>query len=363
MIIILSAINGLEALVNTLSSRFDADIRITPATGKSFDSATFPHEEITAIPGVALYSEIVEEICIVRHRDRFVHAMMKGVEPDFFGIAGMESLMDEGSLTLYEGDEPAVLIETEIAHLLGFRPTGVESVTLFAPLRSKKIKIGADPFRSASFPVNGTFSALQDESLKYVLLPLDEAISLLDYGGDISAVEIGLEKGSDEKKIKRQIAALAGENFEVKTRFEQNELLYKISQSEKWFTFVMLSFVLLLTSFNIVASLTMLVIDKKQDIGILRSMGADNTLIRRIFFLEGLFINLSGACIGLVLGTGIVLLQQFFHLVPLQGAIIEYYPVALRLSDFIYIVGVVGAIGVLCSWVPVRFLVKKHLSR
>jgi lipoprotein-releasing system permease protein len=364
MIIILSAINGLEGTVDDLSGKFDPDLKITPKEGKSFHKDKIPLDEIRNTEGVKAVSRVTEELCIVKYRDRFVHAMMKGVEEDFFNVSKVSQNMEDGMMMLEEGDSWFVMLDVSIAAVLEVyvspRIGEFESVTLFAPVRNKKIRINSNPFNRKTVFLSGVFDVKSDDELKPVLVPHELANYLLEYEDEISAIEIAVQPGYQTEDVQQRIKSLSGDGFDVKTRFQQNELLYKVSQSEKWFVFAMLAFVLLLTSFNILASLTMLVIDKKEDINVLRSMGATRGMIRTIFFSEGLFINLLGAGIGFSLGAGIVLLQYHFHLIPLKGAHIDYYPVLLKSMDFVKIGVLVMVTGTACSWFPVRYLVRKH---
>lgn len=365
MIIVLSAINGLEGLVNEVFSQFDPDIKITAKEGKTFDSSAFPREEIKKIKGVAYYSDVVEEICIVKHGEKWIHATLKGVENDFIETSHLKRFVKYGEPVLRDEYDDFCIIGLGIASKLelqlSIHPGEYARTTLYLPVRNRKIKINNNPFNDSTVYVSGLFEVNPEYDIKYIITTKEIASTLLEYKNDISAVEIGLEKDVDENTLREEIQKVAGNNFEVKTRFQQNEILYSVSQSEKWFTFAMLSFILLLTSFNIVASLTLLVIDKKKDIYTLRSLGADNSLIRRIFFTEGMFINLTGASLGIILGLLVCLAQNYFHLVPMNGTVIDHYPVALKIIDFILAFSITLLIGAICSWVPVRYLARKHL--
>jgi lipoprotein-releasing system permease protein len=365
MIIILSAINGLEGLVETLSSKIDADIRITPVKGKTFDGKTFPFEKVRQTEGVEHLSPVVEELCIVKYNERFVHALLKGVEDEYLLVSDVGQHMEDGSVKVREGDFYFCSMDVEVAAALELyvnpRPGEFENVTLFAPVRAKKFKVNSTPFNKQTIFLSGVFNVNSDDELKPVVVARELAASMLEYGDEVSAIEMSLKTDADPDLVRTDLMKILGDGFEVKTRYMQNEMLYKVSQSEKFFVLAMLTFVLMLTAFNILASLTMLVIDKKKDISVLRSMGANNAFIRTIFFSEGILINLFGALIGLVIGGGVVLLQIFFHLIPLEDSVIEYYPVALKASDFVWIFAIVFAVGAVCSYFPVRYLVRRHL--
>lgn len=364
MIIILSAINGLEGLVDQMSSKFDSDLRITSREGKSFDREKFPAQQIRQLPGVEAASEVIEELCIVKYGDRFVHAMMKGVEDDFFRVSRIAENLEDGDTLIRESEFYFAMADVSLAAALELylsdRPGEYESITLYSPIRNKKFKVNSDPFNKQTLFLSAVFTVNSDDELKPLLVHRDLAAALLEYEQSISAFELRVNEAYEVTALKAEIEKLLGESYRVQTRYEQNELLYRVSQSEKFFVLAMLSFVLLLTSFNILASLTMLVIDKKNDITILRSLGADRSMIRSIFFGEGMLINFFGAFAGLTLGATVVLLQYFFHLIPLEGAVINYYPVQLKAIDFIWVFLIVSLVGTFCSYIPVRYLVRKH---
>jgi len=184
---------------------------------------------------------------------------------------------------------------------------------------------------------------------------------LLKHKNKISSIELGLKKNSDWNKVKNKVKQIVGKNYKVETRYEINELIYKTNKTEKWITFLILSFILLIASFNIIGSLTMLIIDKKKDVWILKTMGANDSVIRKIFFAEGMLINLLGAISGMSIGAFICWLQLQFGLLKLDGGVVDYYPIELNLMDFVNVSIIVIIIGLVASWYPVRILTKRHL--
>lgn len=364
MIIILSAINGLEALIGDVFSRFDPDIRITSTKGKTFRTEGLPIDLIKKTEGVKAVSLSVEEIGIIRHNDLWMHGTLKGVDTAFIDIASLREQTVAGYPEINDGEFFYIMVGGGIGNRLEIYPDPefgeLPRVTLFAPARNKKIKVNSQPFNSRTLAVSGVFSTNPDYDIKYVLLPRAVLTEMLEYKDEVSSIEISIDEAADEQGIKAALVNILGNNdFAVKTRVEQNDFIYKVSQTEKWFTFAILSFVLLLTSFNIIASLTMLVIEKKKDLFVLKSMGATGSFIRRIFFLEGIYINLLGAIIGMSIGLGTVWAQSNFKLIKMEGAIIDHYPVQLKSADFIAVTLVVLMVGALCSWLPVRHLVER----
>lgn len=367
MIIILSAINGLEGLIEKIYSSFDPDIEIVAAEGKTFDSKTISLDKIAKIKGVIAYSETVEEICIVKNDDQWVHAIMKGVDDEFIKMRITDSLVKEGEPILGNEDIPYVIIGDGISERLVLSVKEMlgnnSSIKIYAPVRTRKYKPTAKMFEEKNIAISAILNPVTPEfDYKYILMPKKTVQNLLEYGTHISSIEINIDKNADPIQIKKEIEKLLGNKFKIKTKLEQNELMYKVNQSEKWFAFLMLVFVLALAAFNIMASLTMLIIDKKSDIRILKSMGATSSSIRNIFFLEGFFINLLGGFIGIIIGVGITLLQFHFHFIGMEGTIIDYYPVILNPVDLIYVFVAVIIVGIISTWLPVRFLIKRFAS-
>jgi len=215
----------------------------------------------------------------------------------------------------------------------------------------------------AIFPI-GLFSMMQDDNANgLIIVPLNFARELLETKDLISAVEIKLSKNADKDKVQKQIENILGNQFTVKNRFQQHEFLYKVMQSEKWAIFLIFSFILIIASFNLTGSLTMLIIDKKKDIFTLQHLGAEKSLIRKIFLFEGWMIAFIGAVLGLIFGFILCLLQDKIGLVELpQAFIVQYYPVDMRVGDFISVFFIVLLIGLIASYFPVKFLTKKHFK-
>ena len=208
----------------------------------------------------------------------------------------------------------------------------------------------------------GVFAIQQDYDEKYIIVPLSFARKMLEYDQEISAIEVKLVNGADLNKTKSEIKSIFGPAYKVADRQEQHEFLYKVLKSEKWAIFMIMIFIVLIASFNIVGSLTMLIIDKKKDINILKSLGAESKTIRRVFFLQGMFISLIGALIGLLLGGIICYIQQTYEIITLgKGGsyIINAYPVLMKGLDFVAVFGAVMLIGFLASWYPVKYLTGK----
>lgn len=361
LVVVLSAFNGLESLVESLYETFDSDIRIEVKEGKTFNEEAIDFEAIKNMKGVANYSKVLEEICGIRFQQQQAVATIKGVENSFLEMSQLDSMMIDGEAVLLRNGIPYAITGYGIAASLGiYGNQSAENISIYAPKRGK-IKGGVDPMQnvySRMIASAGVFYISPDYDNKYVVVPLSFARDLLKYDKEISAIEVTATKKTDLNKLKADFELLMGDDFKVSNRYEFNELMYKTNKTEKWVVFLILLFILIIAAFNILSSLSMLIIEKRKDIGILKSMGARYSSIRKIFFIEGILINLSGALTGITLGVILVLMQQYIGILPLEGGIVDYYPVKLKVSELFYILLTVITIGLLTSWYPVRNLTK-----
>ena len=365
LIIVLSAFNGLENLVEHLYASFDPDIKITIKQGKTFESSSFPKNKIVELPEVAFYTESIEEVALIKYEDKQTVATVKGVEQSFYKMCGLDTMLIEGQQASLTNHKNYIVLGYGIADQLAlFLANGsfAKKVSVIVPKKGHRKGLTPDAEFTKKWAVpSGIFSVSPDFDTKYVLTSLPFAQQLTKHNNKISAVELGLKKGVDWDETKAKIKAIVGDQFEVKTRYELNELVFKTNKTEKWITFLILTFILVIASFNIIGSLTMLIIDKKKDIWILKTMGASQATIRRLFFVEGMLINLLGAFSGMLIGAFVCWLQIRFGLLRLDGGVVEFYPIALEITDFIYVSGVVLVIGLIASWYPIRILTKRHV--
>jgi len=364
LVVILSVFNGLEEVVVSLYNAFEPDIRIMPAEGKTIDTNTFPKDAVIKIPGVVNYCEIIEENALLKYKDKQYIARIKGVDSSFIKMTGVDTMMRRGKLLLEEGDNNFAVMGLGVEYYLSANINDyLNPIEVYVPKRGKKGSLNpAEAFNIRSIFPSGVFSIQMEYDQKYVLVPKRFAANLLDYTNQVSSIELSLKPSTNKNTAKDELKKLLGKSFTVKDRFEQHELFYKILKSEKWAVYLILTFILMIAIFNITGSLMMLILDKKKDIGILRNMGAETSLLRKIFINEGMMISMSGALMGLLLGFIICGLQQYFGLVKLEGSgsfVVDAYPVKMQAMDFIYIFLTVFAIGLLASWLPVSKVLKK----
>ena len=359
LIIVLSVFNGFESVVKSLFSVFDPDIEITIVQGKTFHSNQLNEDQIRSLPGVISYTEVVEENALLYYKKQQYLATIKGVDSLYQHNSPLDSLLVTGEMTLQDDSLDFAVPGYGIAYFLDIDMNAPDNfISVYIPKRKGNITgMPQESFYSELIRPIGIFSVQQDFDDKYMLVPLRFARRLLDYSDEVTSIELRLAKGADTRSIQEKIATIAGPEFRVQNRFQQQEVLYKIMKTEKWAVFLILTFILIVASFNVVGSLTMLILDKQKDIGILRSLGARDATIKQIFFLEGLLITLTGAIAGLILGLLVCILQLKFGFVKLQGGgsfIMDSYPVQMMLTDFIYVFITIALIGIASAWLPVK---------
>ena len=370
LILVLSVFNGFEGLVLDLFNSFNPDLKVTAARGKTFHMDQVPKEKLKEIHGVKWVVEVAEENALARRKDKQHIIVMKGVGRDFRKMTPLDSFMLEGNYVLQSGERQYAVIGAGVAYYLGIYPDKYTvPMTLYLPKRTRKSLGGfpEDVFNSREVSVAGVFSIQQEFDMEYVLVPIDVARDLLEYTDEATSLEIGLSPGADLETVQGKVEDTLGNEFVVKNRYEQQSLLYRIMKSEKWAVFFILSFILIIAAFNLIGSLSMLILDKKKDIGVLWSLGAGKRTIRRIFYAEGVMISLFGGILGLLLGGLLAWLQQQFGLLKLGGGagnyIVESYPVQVHGLDFVLVLVTVILIGALTTWYPVSKISKKYLSR
>jgi ABC-type lipoprotein release transport system permease subunit len=363
----LSIFNGFTDVVATTFSAFDPELQISPAKGKVFDPAGAKIEQVKALPEIAFTSESLEENALIKFADRQEPIVLKGVSPGFEKMADIDKLIIDGSFTLREGDIENGVIGAGLAMFLGVRAGFLDPVELYVPKRNERINL-ANPstaFTQSGAFVSGVFALNQQKyDDQMFIVSIDLARELLRYDKEISSLDIKVKDGYDIDKVHSKIKSIIGDDgLVVKNRFEQQADLYRMVNVEKWVTFLILSIILIIAVFNVVGSLTMLIIEKDEDVRILKSLGANNKLITRIFLFEGWLITLVGAVSGLVIGLIVCLLQQYFGLLKLgstPGAfVIDAYPVSVQVWDIVLIFITVNIIGFLAVIYPVNNLRKR----
>jgi lipoprotein-releasing system permease protein len=360
LVILLSAFNGLESWVIKLYNAFDSDVKIEPVQGKWIDAARFPLESIARLDGVEYLTAVLEENCLVIYGDNQYVCTMKGVEDIYSKMTGIDSMMVDGQFLLSKADVPLAVVGSGVAYSLKMSLNAIDTpLMIYVPKRSIGNTLNPeDAFRKQGIFPSGIFEIQPEFDTRYLLVPLSFASALAGVDNRYTSVEIQIKNSSNQSSVIEAIRRKLGDQFQVKNRFEQHELLYKIINAEKWAVFLVLCFILLIAVFNVTGSLTMLVVEKSADIRTLQSLGADTGMIKRIFFAEGMMITLIGVGGGMVAGLLVVLLQDRYSLILING--VDAYPVQVLIKDLLAILATVLMIGALASWFPASHAISKR---
>ena len=358
LVIILSVFNGFNKLVSDSLGDAQPDLVVKPAAGKAFvpDSTAFAwlyDQEM-----VYNMSSVIEEQAFISFDGKQSLARVKGVDSVFEEESPLQNHITDGIFSLHRGTLPRAVIGSALAWSMDINPRFIAPLEIYYPDREGSISLSnpAASLRSTKVTVAGLFALNAELDAELVLVPIETMRELLDYDEEVSGVEIRVTEGTTEKALKGLVTQLQdrlGPDYEVQDRYRQNEALYKMMRYEKLAIYMILIFIVVIIAFNIYSSLTMLIIEKKDDIGTLRSLGAPEQMTRRIFLLEGWLISLLGLVVGLALGIACVLLQQKFGLIRMPGSyIISAYPVILKASDIIWTAVGVAIVGYLIALLP-----------
>ena len=366
LVVVLSVFKGLEGLIKSRYDAFDPDIKITPATGKTFNPREDQRfEKVKNLAGVEVFSEVLEENALIRYDKKQYIGRIKGVENNFERLTGVDTMITGGRFALQEENRDFALVGQGLAVFLSISLNFMEPLNIYVPQRGQAAVYNPRQAfnRKYIFP-SGFFSTSPEYDQQYVVVPIDFARQLLDYDKEVTAIELRVKEDRKITDVEDEIEQLLGEDYQVKNRQEQHEVFYKVMQSERYAIFLILTFILIVASFNIIGSLTMLIIDKKNDIMILRSLGANLKTIRRIFFIEGWMISIIGALAGVALGLFICWLQITFGLIRLGTSgsfMVDFYPVDVQGLDVLGVFVTVLVIGFFAAWYPVRYITRKYI--
>lgn len=356
LIVVLSVFNGLVELLSSLNNSFDPPIKIEASQGKSFEATPELLSKVQSVPGVEIITEVVEDYAYIRYRDANQVVTIKGVSENFLDQHRIDKAIVQGDLAFRKGNTLYALVGRGIQYSLSIDLE--EGIHALHAYYVRNIKGGSiDPSRlytQKSIMPGAVFSIIQNLDDGYIVVPLDFAVDLMNYGNRRTSLEIKTADDVDLNHLQSQLQHILGDSFTVLTIEQQHKDLYKLVKMEKLFSFLAFSLLLFIGSINIFFSLMMLALDKKKDISILSAMGAPLDIIRRIFLLEGVLIALLGTSLGLLFGGTLCYLQQHFNIVSMgmQSSVTEGYPVKMIPMDFIYVLIVMSLITVLISYRP-----------
>lgn len=355
LVVVLSIFNGFEGLVKTLYSSFYPDVRITAAQQKVMllDDATI--SKIKLLQNVKAMSMVVEENVHLQNGDYRTNAVIKGVDDAYMQTSGVQDMITAGKFETGSSETPGMVLGVGIEGALNLMSDrAMDPVTAYLPKRGVTSSNPLDAISTVNMQPTGSFSIQQDFDNKYVITNLAILKEMLGIkANEYSAAEIRLKDPKAEKETIVALQQLLGKGFLVENRYQQNRSLFGVMQVEKWAIYGILSLILIIASFNMIGALTMLVLEKEQDIQILQAMGAGRSFIQRIFLTEGVLLALVGSVIGIILALIFTYLHVTFKLIPLQGSfVIDYYPVSIYVTDILLIVATVFVIALLASWLP-----------
>lgn len=360
LIIIMSIYNGFDSLIKSMMSNVEPDLLITPATGKSFIPEGDTYDWIYEQECVKNMCSVVQEQVFISYDGQQGLATVKGVDWIYEGESPIRDHLREGEFLMHRGDVPLAAVGIGLAYQMGISPRFLTPIEIYFPSRTRRISMTNPAASLESIKVwpSCTFSVNTEVDSKLMLIPIEEMRELLEYEDEVSAIEIRTSEGTSSKELallQKEIGERLGPDYKVKNRFQQNESLYKMMKYEKAAIYMILIFVIIIIAFNIFGSLSMLIIEKDEDILTLRSLGARERLIKRIFVLEGWMISLTGLAAGLVVGIGFALIQQHFGLIKMPGSfIIQAYPVILSFWDILLTIAGVALIGYIIALLPVH---------
>lgn len=359
LIVILSVFNGIDLILQKSTDSMTPDLIISPVKGKFANFDSLAYRILLAHSDIDYFNPVVEENALLKYGDRLKPVVVKGVIPDYGVVTGLQENIIQGEFRLREGDLYASVVGQGVAAELGIGLNYLTPLVFYYP--NKEISsLNAALNTESAFPV-GFFSSQQGVDNKYIFTDINFARKLFRLDHQISKIEIKLKNPEILKKIKVQLQKISGENFKVEDKYEINRSFYAMMKSEKLVVFLILLFILFIASFNIVGSISMLILDKKEDLATYKALGMTSPKIISVFRTEGNLITYVGAFVGLVLGVLICFLQQTFGFIKLGEGnyIIEAYPVKLVFGDIAFILLTVLLIGYIASYFPVKYLIKK----
>ncbi len=369
LLIVLSVFNGLHALIGTLYGSFDPDLKIEPVSGKIFHLDSIPYQNLIHDIGVSSVSQVLSDQVLLKYDRRQMPALLMGVDSNFAKVSGVDSIMVDGKFDLSNKNSRVGVLGYILAEQLSVGINFVTPMGIYAPRREGTFNMmnPESGFRSDYLMPSGIFAVKQVEyDSQYLLSDISRARSLFEQDSlAVSSLYVKVKSQVEISKTKERLTALLGKNYHVLNKEEQHASFYKMMKVEKLMAFLILTFIMIIATFNIIGTLSMLIYEKKDSIQTLKSMGADRKMTIRIFLFEGWLVSLTGILSGLIIGSGLILLQQQFGIIKFQGGdsfVVDAYPIILQLDDMLIVFATVSIIGMLASWYPVHAIVGKLYS-
>ncbi len=367
LIIVICVFNGFEDVIVSMTEVIYPDISITKADGKPFDKNALNLDKIKQIPGISSIEPTIEATALARYDDEQIVVKVKGISADGYNVQNITPYIIYGESRVIILDSiPAVIIGSGVAHNLNVNINDYSRYLFLYSIKENSSQVSATAlFTESACAVSGIFAINQDYDNVYIYAPISEVQNLLDIGNNYSNIEINIAKGTNLTKVKRELTKLLPEGFIVKDRQQQDELLYKILRNERLIVFILLAFIVLIASLNVISSLGLLLIDKQKRVQTLYALGMDISQLKKLFLREGAIIVLSGGLIGLLLGSAIAFLQLQFGIVPMQGGeLVGYqaYPIAFKFIDYFFIILLLIIISILLPRLTVKRIDKNFVA-
>lgn len=359
-IVVLSVFNGFESLVKSLYSSFYPDLKISAQSGKTIILTPEQLQKLQGVKGVRAYSLVAEEKTILLNEDIQVPVVIKGVDTSYESVAGVGQKLIKGNYQTGSADDPYLVLGNGVENAIGIEADrNIFPLTVYAFKRGMDFNLAdaTQAVNAANIKSSGTFLIQQDIDNKYAITNIGFMKLMMGLGPDeYSSVELALHAGFDADDVQRGIQQLLGNTYKVETKYEQNQSLYSVMNLEKWAIYGILTLMLIVAAFTMIGSLTMLVLEKQKDIQVLKSMGANNRLIQKIFLSEGLLLAGIGSISGVLLAIVFCWAQVKYKIIAIQGGtfLIDYYPVQLVATDFLLVAVTVSLVAFLASWFPSR---------
>ena len=366
----LSVFNGFHDLISSFFTHFDPDLKVEAVKGKTFEPDSSSLAAIRALPEVEVVSLTLEDNAMAKYKGQQVMVTIKGVDDEFQALTHVEEILyGNPEFKLYDEIADYGVLGIQLMYTLGTGFDPYDPVEVYAPRRGTKVNLSnpMSSFRRQPLYLPGNVLNINDAryASSYIVTSLDYARRLFDYEKAVSAIEIRLAPKANESRVRQSIVAIMGEGYTVKNRYEQQAATFKVVEIEKFVTYLFLCFILMVACFNIISSVSMLILDKQSNAETLKSLGATDGFVARIFIYEGNLIALLGAVVGLVLGVVLCLLQQKFGFISLGGGgqfVVDAYPVRVKVTDLILVLVSVVAVSALSVWLPIKILNKYFLK-
>ncbi|TWV14031.1 FtsX-like permease family protein [Bacteroidaceae bacterium HV4-6-C5C] len=368
----LSVFNGFQEMIAGFFTSFDPELKIVVREGKVFDPNESRIQQVHNLKEIAVWTATLEDNAMVQYKDRQAMAVIKGVDDSFEKLTSIDSLLyGTGKFVLKDSIVDYGFMGVELVSQLGTGIQFIDPLLVYAPKRNVRVNI-ANPSTSFNqeflYSPGAVFIVKQQKyDSRYILTSLSFARRLFNYDTEVSAIELKLRKGADIANVQKKIARILGDRFIVQNRYEQQADVFRIMEIEKLISYLFLTFILAIACFNVIGSLSMLILDKREDANTLRNLGADDRLIGRIFLFEGRLISVAGAILGIALGLLLCFLQQYYGIISLGGGngdfVVNAYPVSVHATDILLIFVTVLVVGFLSVWYPVRYFTRRLLRK